>query len=109
MNSNLKKHEENVTYEFIPGQDENDQAWNIRILEGMYSETIIQYGAIAFNETEQGVMTFNYNIISSPDPDLTEADLSLQECVGDILQEIIRASIEADDGTIAMREVSDKE
>lgn len=96
------KHEENVTYEFIPDEDDN---WHIRILEGMYNETVIAYGAIGFNVETEDTMTFNFNVVSSPDPDLTSEDEDLQEVAGDILQEIIRSSIEKDDGTISLREV----
>lgn len=96
------KHEENVTYEFIPDEDDN---WHIRILEGMYNETVIAYGAIGFNVETEDTMTFNFSVVSSPDPDLTSEDEDLQEAAGDILQEIIRSSIEKDDGTISFREV----
>ena len=94
---------ENITYEFVPGPD-HDQDWHIRIMDGMYNETVIKYGAISFNEVEQGMMTFNYNIISSPDTDLTEDDIGLQETAGCILQNIIKEAIEKDDGTIAFQE-----
>ena len=96
------KHEENVTYEFIPDEDDN---WHIRILEGMYNETVIAYGVIGFNVEAEDTMTFDFSVVSSPDPDLTSEDEDLQEAAGDILQEIIRSSIEKDDGTISFREV----
>lgn len=95
--------EENITYEFVPGPD-HDQDWHIRIMDGMYNETVIKYGAIAFNEEAEGTMTFNYHIISSPDTDLTENDIGLQETAGSILQHIIKEAIEKDDGTIAFKE-----
>ena len=97
------KPEENVTYEFTPGPG-HDQDWHIRILDGIYNETIIKYGAIAVNEEGEGMMTFNYEIISSPDTDLTVDDIGLQETAGDILQNIIKDAIDKDDGTIAFRE-----
>ena len=97
------QHKENVTYEFIPAQDEHEQAWNIRILEGMYNETVLQYGAIAANEVE-GHLTFDFFVVESPDNELTAEDEGLQEEAGEILQQIIRQAIENDDGTLAMRE-----
>ena len=48
MNSTLKKHKEEETYEFIPADDENEQAWNVRILEGMFNETVLQFGEVGF-------------------------------------------------------------
>ena len=100
------KHEENVTYELIPDENHED-VWNVRILEGIYNETVINYGAISFNENAQGVMTFNFHIIESPDPDLTVDDEDLQEFAGDVLQEIISDAIEKDNGTIGFREMNE--
>lgn len=97
--------EENITYEFTPGP-EHDQDWHIRILDGMYNETIIKYGAISFNTVAEDTMTFNFDIVSSPDAELTADDLGLQETAGCILQHIIKEAIEKDDGTIALTEVS---
>lgn len=100
------KHEENVTYELIPDENHED-VWNVRILEGIYNETVINYGAISFNENAQGVMTFNFHIIESPDPDLTVDDEDLQEFAGDVLQEIISDAIKKDNGTIGFREMNE--
>tara|TARA_B100000085_G_scaffold181680_1_gene165931 strand:- start:480 stop:815 length:336 start_codon:yes stop_codon:yes gene_type:complete len=100
------KHKENDTFEFIP-DGEDEQAWAIRILKGIYTETVIKFGAIRFNEQAQGVMTFNFYIIESPDPDLTVDDEDLQEFAGDVLQEIIRDAIEQDNGTIGFREMNE--
>jgi len=95
---------ENITYEFVPGP-EHEQDWHIRIMDGMYNETVIKYGAIGFNQVAEDTMTFNFDIVSSPDTELTEDDLGLQETAGVILQHIITEAIEKDDGTIALQEV----
>lgn len=106
MNSTSKKHKEEETYEFIPADDENEQAWNVRILEGMFNETVLQFGEVGFDGTgDDTFMTFDFRIISSPDPDLTTEDELLQECAGDILQEVIRNAIETQDGSFHTREV----
>ena len=89
------KHSENKTYSLIPG-DDGDQHWKIRFLEGPYSETVIQYGAISIDGKDDGIMTFNFLIESSPDEDLTVDDIDLQLWAGDVLQEIIRDAIEND-------------
>ena len=100
------KHKENVTYELIPDENHED-VWNVRILEGIYNETVINFGAISFNEHAQGVMTFNFHIIESPDPDLTVDDEDLQDFAGDVLQEIISDAIKKDNGTIGFREMNE--
>lgn len=92
-------------YELIPAE-EDEQAWAVRILTGDYVETVIRYGAISFNEVEEGVMTFNFAVISSPDPELTTEDVSFQEYVGDLLQAIIRDGVES--GSVLTREKNDE-
>ena len=98
------KKSEGKDYELIPS-DEHSQAWHVRILEGDYPETVLQYGAIAFNEVKD-CMTFNFSVVSSPDADLTSEDEGLQIEAGDILQEIIRQSIE--DGSLVTKEKEDE-
>ena len=95
---------EGKDYELIPS-DEHEQAWNVRILEGNYPETVLRYGAISFNEVKD-CMTFNFHVVSSPDADLTSEDEGLQIEAGDILQEIIRQSIE--DGSLVTKEKEDE-
>jgi len=94
--------EENVTYEFVPAEDPDE--WHIRILEGMYNETVIKYDAISFNTHAENTMSFNFYLISSPDTELSLDDIGLQETAGVILQHIIKTAIERDDGTIGFRE-----
>lgn len=98
-------HEENVTYELVPSP-EHEQAWNVRILEGLYNETIIQYGAISFNEHdgEDETLSFNFEIVESPDRDLSETDEDLQEFAGKLLEHIIVQAIEAQEIEMKERE-----
>ena len=98
---NRLKHDENVTYQLVPG-DQGDQHWLVRFLEGPFPETVIQYGAISFNEAAENVMSFNFFIESSPDPDLSIDNVELQEFAGDVLQEIIRRGIE--DNSVVMED-----
>jgi len=98
---NKMKHEENVTYQLVPG-DQGDQHWLVRFLEGPFPETVIQYGAISFNEAAENMMSFNFFIESSPDPDLTVDNVELQEFAGDILQQIIKRAIE--DNSVVMED-----
>lgn len=98
---NQLKHDENVTYQLVPG-DQGDQHWLVRFLEGPFPETVIQYGAISFNEAAENMMSFNFFIESSPDPDLSIDNVELQEFAGDVLQEIIRRGIE--DNSVVMED-----
>jgi len=88
--ANRKEHEH---YEMIPG-DGHDQAWNIRILHGQFVETVIEFGAISFNESQQGTMNFNFEIISSPDSELTTENVELQEEAAQILENVLEQAIE---------------
>ena len=82
---------EGVHYEIIPQVDDT-RGWDVRLLEE-YPETIIRYGNVAF-DGKRDALTFNYDIVSSPDPDLQiENNLTFQEYCGRILSNIIEQSI----------------
>lgn len=87
----LDKLSEGVHYEIIP-QSDDTRGWDVRLLEE-YPETVIRYGKVAF-DGKRDALTFNYEIVSSPDPDLeVETDLTFQEYCGRILSNIIEQSI----------------
>ena len=88
-------------YELIPDPEDMD-LWNVRILEGEYTETILKFGAISFNESGEGTMTFNFHVVSSPDSSLTVEDTDLQEFAGELLEAIIRDGM--DTGSVIMKE-----
>jgi hypothetical protein len=73
-------------------------------LEGNFIETVIEVGTISFNEADEGVLTYNFEIVETPDNNLSVDNPDLQLIVGEILEEIIHSSIENNDGTIQMRE-----
>ena len=82
---------EGVHYEIIPQVDDT-RGWDVRLLEE-YPETVIRYGNVAF-DGKRDALTFNYDIVSSPDPDLSiENNLTFQEYCGRILSNIIEQSI----------------
>lgn len=97
------KHKENETYQLVPGGD-GDQHWLVRFLEGPFAETVIQFGAITVNDTDEGIMNFNFFVESSPDSELTSEDVDLQIWAGDVLQEIIRDAIETNTAVLKERE-----
>ena len=82
---------EGVHYEIIPQVDDT-RGWDVRLLEE-YPETVIRYGNVAF-DGKRDALTFNYDIVSSPDPDLEiENNLTFQDYCGRILSSIIDKSI----------------
>lgn len=95
-------HKENETYQLIP-DDAHDQDWNVRILEGMYNETVLKIGGIAVNEVE-GHLSFDFFVINSPDDQLTEDDPDLQDYVAELLEHIITVAIEKDELIMKERE-----
>lgn len=95
-------HKENETYQLIP-DDAHDQDWNVRILEGMYNETVLKIGGIAVNEVE-GHLSFDFFVINSPDDELTEDDPDLQDYVAELLEHIITVAIEKDELIMKERE-----
>lgn len=88
---------ENKDYELILGEDATEN-WNVRILTGDFTETVIEYKAIAFNEIKDH-LSFNYNIVSSPSV-LSEDNENLQYVTGKILEDIIERGVK--DGSIGM-------
>ena len=99
----LDKLSENVHYDIIPANRED--GWDVRILEE-FPETVISYGAIEFigkdKNDKDGQLAFNFTIISTPDPDLTINDLTLQEYSGRILNSILDTAVS--DGTMIARD-----
>ena len=63
--SNSMRMLENKDYELVPSSDDST-VWHIRILTGDFTETIIKFDAIAFNEVKDH-FTFNFQIIESQD------------------------------------------
>lgn len=90
------KKSEGIDYELIPCDDVgNEQAWDIRVLRGDFVETVIRFGNIRFNE-ETDCLNFNFLVISSPDAELTEENVDLQEHATDILQSVLEDAITND-------------
>ena len=75
---------ENKHQELIPGEDDK---WNVRILEGPYTETIIQYGTLIPTNADQ--LNWGMSIIETPDEFLTRDDEDFQAWCGAILSSIL--------------------
>ena len=96
---------ENEHYEIIPDKGD-DQAWNVRILSGMFTETVLRYGVVKFNGKEKN-MSFNFDIVYTPDTELKVSDLELQDVAGMMLEQIMAQGIR--DGEVITREVKDED
>ena len=94
---------ENKHYEIIPDKGD-DQAWNVRILSGMFTETVLKYGVVKFNGKKKD-MTFNFDIVYTPDTVLTVSDLKLQEFAGIMLEQIMSQGFS--NGEVITREIKD--
>jgi len=86
----MKSLEENIDYEMIPGEGEN---WDIRILTGEFTETVINFKQLQVSEDGEH-LTFNFNIISTPDEDLdAETNTDLQNTAAMVLSNILENSV----------------
>ena len=94
-------------YELIPDND-NINDWNVRILSGDFVETVLKFGAISINKKGKDIMTFNFDVISSPDSELTVDNTELQEYAGDLLQAIIRDGIDTNSVIMKERKIENK-
>lgn len=94
----LEKVSEGIHYELVPDDDNpNRQAWNVRILEGDFVETVISFGNVALHEDNEH-LSFNFSVVQTPDDDVTEDHEPLQDFAALILEDIIERAIS--DGSI---------
>lgn len=78
---------ENKDYELIAHTEESEY-WAIRILTGEFVETVLNYGAIALNEDADN-MTFNFEVLETPNEMASPLNADLQIVAADILQDIL--------------------
>ena len=89
----LDKVSEGIHYELVPVEDNpNEQAWHVRILVGQFTETVVSFGNVALYEDNQH-LSFNFDVISSPDTDLTVDNQDLQDYVALILENVLERAI----------------
>ena len=97
---------ENKDYEIIPDKGD-EQAWNVRILSGTFTETVLKFGVVKFNgKGKDKYMSFNFDIVYTPDTELTKDNVKLQEFAGIMLEQIMARGIE--EGNVLTREVKDE-
>ena len=96
---------ENKDYEIIPDKGD-EQAWNVRVLSGLYTETVLKYGVVKFNgKGKEKYMSFNFDIIYTPDTELTKENVELQEFAGLMLEQIMARGIE--EGNVITRDIKE--
>ena len=96
---------EDKHYQIIPDKGD-DQAWNVRLLSGPYTETVLKYGVVKFNgKGKDKYMSFNFDIIYTPDTELKKENVELQEFAGNLLEQVMARGIE--EGNVITREVED--
>lgn len=76
---------ENEDYTLVPLDDDS---WGVRFNTGLFVETVIKFGTIEPNEEDES-LSFNFDIVSSPDPELTTENIGLQEVCAELLHSII--------------------
>lgn len=74
---------ENQDYELVPS---GNDAWHVRFLTGDYVETVIQYGKLTINNEN---LTFDFEVVSSPDLSVTDQDIGLQRVAGEVLLSVL--------------------
>ena len=84
---------EDRDFVLIPVENE-DHTWNIRIITGEFSETVIAFGNVSIDDNTES-LNFNFDLISSPDTGLSVQDVDLQLEVGDILSAVLQEAIES--------------
>tara|TARA_Y100001958_G_C20657544_1_gene182747 strand:+ start:108 stop:416 length:309 start_codon:yes stop_codon:yes gene_type:complete len=96
--------QENKHYEIIPDKAD-DQAWNVRILSGTFTETVLKYGVVKFNGKKKD-MTFNFDIVYTPDTELEVSNKKLQEFAGIMLEQIMAQGIK--EGSVITKEIENE-
>jgi len=76
---------ENQDYTLVPLDDDS---WGVRFNTGLFVETVIKFGTIEPNKEDES-LSFNFDIVSSPDPDLTTENVELQEYASELLFAIL--------------------
>lgn len=85
----FQKVSEDIDYELIPiDETDNEQAWDIRILRGDFTETVVRFGNISIDE-ENACLRFNFIVVSSPDETVDVDRRDLQDHVADILESVL--------------------
>jgi len=89
---------EGTDYCFIYPKDDA-QTVHIRLLTGVYKETLFKFGKVKFEEVENQMhLIFAYDVIESVvnKPKKLEKDTDFKNYIGDLLVEIMSSNMEED-------------
>jgi len=92
----MNEYKEGADYEFVIPADKNTTV-NIRVLKGLYRDTVYQYGKVKFSDGEDGAiyLQFVYNVLETPlDKDVLEKDMDFKNFIGDILVGIMSQNMD---------------
>jgi len=85
---------EGIDYELVPVEwAMNEQAWDVRILTGDYTETVVRFGNVAVDGKTDN-LTFNFKVIESTEELDPDTNIELQDVCADVLVDIIEQSID---------------
>ena len=82
---------EGKDYELVMPEDEGEY-WACRILTGDFVETVIKFGAISLNESEDA-LNFNFYVVSSPDTNANIDNHDLQIVAQQILTSVMNTCL----------------
>jgi len=102
----LQKISEDIDYKLIPVDYDNSQAWEVRILRGTFTETVIRFGNVSLDgRGEDTCLKFNFMVSSSPDENAIPENIELQELASKILTDIIERNILT--GNLDLKDIDD--
>lgn len=85
----IDKVSEGIHYELIPVEYvDNEAAWDIRILRGAFTESVIRFGTIRYDGVRD-CLTFDFRVVTSPDEYLDSNNVELQDFAGAILEDVL--------------------
>ena len=90
---NLEKPCEGIHYALNIMEDvDNDQAWQIELLEGKYTGTTVTYGQVKFDGVNNK-LAFKLAIRETPIEDLSVDDPEFRDYAGVILEDLIKTNL----------------
>jgi hypothetical protein len=90
--------QEGTDYCFVTPKDTKDNRMHIKLLSGIYTDVIFRYGALRFEEKEDGMhLLFNYDIIDGKKMKNLEKNTEFKNYIGNLLTELLSGRLEEQD------------
>ena len=92
----MNEYKEGVDYEFVIPADK-ETTINIRVLKGLYADTVYQYGKVKIEEEKDGAiyLRFVYNVMETTlNKEELEKSSEFKNHIGDILVSIMSQNID---------------